>query len=331
MFMDGRKRIILLMMVLILILGVTLPNTEAAGGPQIALIITSLTGNVYLSQVYGFMDEAEKMGIPKPIILAAGGYDKIDVQIKQVEDMIAAKVDAIAITPISKQGLTPVIDRAIDQGIIVLHFGQISSSQKVKATIRSPQEKMGRRLGKAIGESLKGKGNVVMFNGPAGATWAQLETKGFKDVIEEDYPEIKILAEKWTIYDTGVAMNTMSDLLQTFPNNIDYIYTSFDTYAEGAARGLLIADKKIKMATANLTPATFQMLKDGTLEYVVGTGMVAEGRMAIQTLIKMFKGEEVPSLQFTPSIDYWAEDVQANPDGFDTSAEFFPEGWTYKP
>lgn len=302
-------------------------TTANEEGPTVALLLPSLTGNVYLSQAYGFIDEAEKLGWPRPIVLAAGGYDKIDVQVKQVEDMIAAGIDAIAIAPLSAEGLTPVVDKACDAGVTVLHFGQATNSTKVKVTIHSDQIEIGKKLAKSIGDSLNGEGNVVMFCGPTGATWSQLEYDGFMSVIKSDYPKINILAEKWTVYDAGVAMNTMNDLLQAF-DNIDFIYTSYDTYAEGAARALEIAGVKIKMNTASLSPKTFEMLKNGTLEYVVGTGMVAEGRMSIQAIDKMLKGEEVPAEQFTPSIDYWAKDVQANPDGYDTSAEYYPDGWT---
>lgn len=302
-------------------------KAQAPKSPKIALLMPSLAGNVYVSLTYGFLDEAKKMGIEQPIVLAAGGYDKLDVQVKQVEDMIAAGVDAIVIMPLSADGMIPVIDRAIDKGITLLEMGNITNSKKVKARVRSNQLDIGKRLGKAIAESLKGKGNVVMFNGPTGASWSQLETDGFKSVMK-DYPDIKILAEKWTVYDAGVAMNTMNDLLQAFPK-IDYIYTSYDTYAEGAARALEAAGKKgkIKMATASLSPATLQMLKDETLEYVVGTGMAAEGRLALQTVLKMIKGEQVPAEQWAPLTDYWSKDIKANPN-LDTTKEYYPDGWT---
>ncbi len=303
-------------------------QTETPKSPKIALLMPSLTGNVYVSLVYGFLDEAAKMGIERPIVLAAGGYDKLDVQVKQVEDMIADKVDGIVLMPLSEKGLISAVDKAIDQGIEVVEMGNKTDSAKVKARVRASQKEIGGRLGKAIADSLGGKGNVVMFNGPAGASWSIEETEGFKSVMK-DYSDINILAEKWTVYDAGVAMNTMNDLLQTFPD-IDYVYTSYDTYAEGAVRALEIAGKKgqIKVNTCCLSPATLQMLKEGSLDYVVGEGTVAEARTALQIMVKMIKKESVPEIQWNTLTDYWAKNVRANPERVDTTNEYYPEGWT---
>jgi len=299
---------------------------EEPKSPKIAVLMPSLSGRVYVSLVYGILDEAEKMGLEQPMVLAAGGYDKLDVQVKQVEDMMAAGVDAIIIMPLSEEGMTPALDRAVDAGIKVIEMGNQTTSQKVHARIRTDQVEVGKKLGEACVKALNGKGNVVMFNGPTGASWSQLETDGFKGVIT-NHPDIKILAEKWTVYDAGVAMNTMNDLLQAFPN-IDYIYTAYDTYAEGAASALETAGLKgkIKMGTVSLTPATLDMLKDGTLDYVVGTGTVAEGRMVLQTTLDVINGKEVPTMQYATLVDYFAEDVK-DPN-LDTSADFFPDGWT---
>lgn len=301
-------------------------KAEEPKKPKIAVLMPSLSGRVYVSLVYGILDEAKKMGLEQPMVLAAGGYDKIDVQVKQVEDMMAAGVDAIVIMPLSEEGMTPVLDRAVDAGIKVIEMGNQTNSKKVQARIRTDQVQIGEKLGEACVKALNGKGNVVMFNGPAGASWSQLETDGFKKVISKN-TDIKILAEKWTVYDAGVAMNTMNDLLQAFPQ-IDYIYTAYDTYAEGAASALETAGKKgkIKMSTVSLTPATLDMLKEGTLDYVVGTGTVAEGRMVLQTTLKVVKGEQVPAMQFATLVDYYAENVK-DPN-LDTSADFFPDGWT---
>lgn len=301
-------------------------SEQSAKTPKIAVLMPSLSGQVYVSLVYGILDEAEKMGLEQPIVLSAGGYDHLDAQVKQVEDLMVAGVDAIAIMPLAEEGMTPVLDRAVDAGIIVLETGNTTTSEKVQARVRTDDRQIGVKLGEACVKSLNGKGNVVMFNGPAGASWSILQTEGFKSVVD-NYPDIKILAEKWIVYDAGVAMNTMNDLLQAFPD-IDYVYTAYDTYAEGAASALEAAGLtgKIKVGTASLTTATLEMLKTGSLDYVVGTTTVLEGRMVLQTILKLYNGEEVPPLQFHLLEDFYAADV--NSPNLDTSNEFFPEGWT---
>jgi len=324
-----------LLMVIAFLAVIALPKTQLAQAasqtpvksPKIAVLMPSLSGQVYVALVYGIMDEAKKMGLERPIVLAAGGYDKLDVQMKQVEDMMAAGVNAIIIMPLSKEGMTPVLDRAVNAGIKVLEMGNDTTSKKVHARVRTDQIALGKKVAEAAIKKLKGKGNVVMFNGPAGASWSQLETEGFKSVTK-NYPDIKILAEKWTVYDAGVAMNTMNDLMQAFPK-IDYIYTAYDTYAEGAASALEAAGKKgtIPMATILLTPSTLKMLTEGVLDYVVGTGAVSEGRLVLQTIYSLTQGKQVPPVQYATLTDYFSDAVKANPN-IDTQNDFFPAGWT---
>jgi len=320
-------KLIFLFVMLLLLITVAIANYAQTENPKIAVLMPSLDGYIYVANLYGIMDEAEKLGIEKPIVLAAGGYDKLDVQVKQVEDMIASGVDSIIIMPLSRDGVVPVLDRAVDNGIKVVEMGNYSSSKKVHTRIRVSQYKLGQMMAEVIGKELNGEGNVVMFNGPAGSSWAIEETEGFKSVIEKKYPNINILAERWTVYDAGVAMNTMNDLLQAFPK-IDYVYASYDTYAEGAARALKAAGKegKIKMITACLTPTTLQMLKDGALDAVVGVPPVEEGRLNLRAAVKLAKGEEVPAQQWVPLELFKADEVKENMN-IDVTKNFFPEGW----
>lgn len=299
-------------------------SQTTARKPKIALLMPSLQGYVYVAKIYGFLDEAKKLGIT-PTVLGAGGYDKLEVQVKQVEDMIAAEVDVIVIQPLSEEGLIPAEDKAVDKGIKVLETGNVTTSKKVHARVRTDQAEIGRRLARAIGKNLNGKGNIVMFNGPAGASWSKMETEAFKEESKK-YPGIKILGERWSVYDAGVAMNIMNDYLQAFPN-IDYVYSAWDTYAEGAARAIETAGKKgqIGIVTAGLTSITVPLLKEGVVQYVVAANPVLEGRNILRYAVQLANGEQLPPLQFTPLSDFTAEDVK-KPD-VDLSGNFYPEGW----
>ena len=83
--------------------------------PKIAILMPSLQGYVYVGRAYGELSEAQEQGFEKPILLAAGGYDKLDVQVKQIEDAIAAGVNAIVIMPLSEEAMVPAIDRAVEK------------------------------------------------------------------------------------------------------------------------------------------------------------------------------------------------------------------------
>jgi hypothetical protein len=57
----------------------------------------------YVGQAYGYIDEAQSLGA-QVTLLEAGGYEHLDKQVSQVEDLIASKVDAIIIAAVSGPG-----------------------------------------------------------------------------------------------------------------------------------------------------------------------------------------------------------------------------------
>jgi len=328
------KRILCLVLSLLLVFAMTAcggnngSNDEASGELdfsklEAAILMPAVEGQIYVSLTYGCVAQAEELGMPTPVVLSAGGYGQLDTQISQVEDMIAAGKDIIIIMPLSKDGMAPVLDEAVEAGITVMEMGNVSNAELVKGRMLTDQITIGEMLGEACIESLNGQGNIVMFNGPAGASWSELETKGFLSAMEKA-PGINILAQKYTEYDAGVAMNTMNDLLQTF-SDIDYIYTAYDLYADGVLSALEQAGRTdIKVSTVNLTTNNIGALKEGKLDYIVTTESVQEGRDTMLSAIALLKGEEIPPIQYCSLVGYRSEDIT---DSLDTSRMFYPQGW----
>jgi ABC-type sugar transport system substrate-binding protein len=330
------KRVNLLVLLMVIVLAVPVGLFGAEKNVDIsklktAVMMPSLAGQIYVGITYGFIDNAKKAGVKTPtVVLAAGGYDKLEVQVKQMEDMIASGMDAIAIMPISQDGMAPVTDKAVNAGIKVIEVGNVTSSTKVQARLRSDQLTIGKKAALAIASKLKGKGgNVVMFNGPAGASWSLLQTEGFMSVMK-DYPEIKIIAQKWLIFDPGVSMNTMNDLLQAFPK-IDFVYCAGEAYVEGVRSSLKTAGRRgqeISVVTVTLSSAVLNGLKDGSVYYCVGNPPVNEGRMTFDVLLKMVKGETVPPMTYTTLFDYYSDKIKSGETKIDMNNEFYPTGWT---
>lgn len=290
---------------------------------EAAILMPAVEGQIYVSLTYGAVAQAEELGMPTPVVLSAGGYGNLDTQISQVEDMIAAGKDIIIIMPLSKEGMAPVLDEAVEAGVTVMEMGNISNAELVKGRMLTDQVTIGKMCGEAAIKALGGQGNLVMFNGPAGASWSELETQGFLSAME-NAPGINILAQKYTEYDAGVAMNTMNDLLQTFPD-IDYIYTAYDLYADGVLAALEQAGRTdILVSTVNLTSNNIDKLKEGKLNYIVTTESVQEGRDTLLSAVALLKGEEIPPIQYCSLAGYFPEDVT---DSLDTSRMFYPEGW----
>ncbi|MBI4593647.1 MAG: substrate-binding domain-containing protein, partial [Candidatus Rokubacteria bacterium] len=189
----------------------------------IGVLVPQLTNPHFLAQAFGYVDEAERLGA-KVILHDAGGYQYLDKQIAQIEDLIASKVNAICLVAVSGPGTVAVVDRAVAAGIPVINVNVMTNNEKVAIRIRSDDTVIGQTMAKFVQEKLR-KGNVVMQSGPAGASAFELRAKSFREHVTKNAPEIKILGERHSLNTPDLGLKNMEDFLQTFPQ-IDAVYNS---------------------------------------------------------------------------------------------------------
>ncbi|MBI2160439.1 MAG: substrate-binding domain-containing protein [Candidatus Rokubacteria bacterium] len=291
----------------------------------IGVLVPQLTNPHFLGQAYGYMDEAERLGA-KVILHDAGGYQYLDKQIAQIEDLIASKVDAICLVAVSGPGTVPVVDRAAAAGIPVVNVNVMTNNEKVAIRIRSDDTVIGETMARFLHERLK-KGSVVMQSGPAGASAFELRAKSFRAWIEKNTPGIKILGERHSLNTPDQGLKNMEDFLQTFPQ-IDAVYNSADFVAIGAAQALKAAGKagKVMIVTADFQPDTERMVREGVVTQAVVQQPVTMGRWAIRAAVNILEKREVPKLLYTPILSVTKDDVAT----VDLSTVRAPAGWKPK-
>ena len=64
-----------------------------------------------------------------------------------------------------------------------------------------------------------------MLYGAAGVTSLLARGEGFKEALKKQYPEMKILAERFCEVSRAEGLKQMEDFLQAFPGQINGVYT----------------------------------------------------------------------------------------------------------
>lgn len=144
-------------------------------------------------------------------LLYAAWNGKTENQTKAMDDAIAAKVDGIVLTSLSRAGLSASVDRATAAGIPVVTCmaGVETSSYTAEMSRNIPS--MGYSSAKALAEKLGGQGDVVLLHGIPGVDAAEFWKSGAKAAFAE-YPGIKIIAEQngnWSVADATNVMRTV--------------------------------------------------------------------------------------------------------------------------
>jgi len=257
----------------------------------IGVLVPHLTNPHFVALSYGYLSEAEKWGA-EAVLFDAGGYIYLDKQIQQIEDLVAMGVDAICLVSISEEGTAPAVNRAVDAGIPVINTNNVTNSEKVCIKITSDNEEIGKIEAKYLAEKLNGKGNILMMNGVAGTTWGIHRSKGFKDYIQENYPEIKILDERWLDNSPEAGLKEMDDALQVY-DNIDAVFTAAENNALGVVKAIESSGetRKILITSVDPSPEGIAQIRKGKIDMMVVQGSVYQGTWAIKAAINILEGK----------------------------------------
>jgi ABC-type sugar transport system substrate-binding protein len=290
---------------------------------RIGVTIPHLANPHYVGQAYGYIDEAQALGA-QVTLLEAGGYEHLDKQISQMEDLVASKVDAIILAAISGPGTVGAVESAVAAGIPVINVNVMTDSDKVVTRIRSDDDVIGRMQADFMGERLNGMGNVVMLRGAPGTSWAEIRGNAFKKQLAAKYPNVKVLGEQYSQSTPADGLRLMEDFLQTFPQ-ITGVYNGADSTAVGAAQAIASAGKggSIVVTATDFQPDTEKFIREGVITASVLQQTVTMGRWGVRAAISHLEKKVVPPVLFTGQILATKDNLGT----LDLSTVRAPEGW----
>jgi ribose transport system substrate-binding protein len=175
---------------------------------------------------------AELKKINPNVNVTVVGYDyDLGKQFTEIDNFIAAGVDFIILNPGDPKAIAPAIKKAQAAGIPVVAVDTVADGADAAVTTDNVQA--GSIAGQYIADRLKGKGDVIIENGPQVSSVID-RVDGVKQVLAK-YPGIKVLSDDQDgkgSRDGGLAV--AQGYLTRFPH-IDAVFTINDPQAIGTA------------------------------------------------------------------------------------------------
>ncbi|HHY81742.1 MAG TPA: autoinducer 2 ABC transporter substrate-binding protein [Clostridiales bacterium] len=227
------------------------------------------------------------------------GTPEIDatLQSQLIQDLIAAKVDAICVVPVDPGSLEPVLKQARDAGIVVIaHEG--ASLKNVDYDIEAfNNEQYGAfimdNLAEAMGEEGLYTTMVAHVTNASHNEWADGGVKHQK----EKYPNMKLLEEEPRVEseDNGdVAYQKAKELFKKYPDLKGIMGTSsYD--APGIARAIQelgLVGKAFTSGTG-MPAANAELLKSGIVKSLTLWDPALAGKAMCALAVKVLRGEEI--------------------------------------
>jgi ribose transport system substrate-binding protein len=174
-------------------------------------------------------------------------------QVRQVQNFINQKVDALIVSPNEPGPLTAPVSQACAQKIPVIILDRSVNTNCYTSFIGGDNVLIGRKAGEAAAKLLPNGGNVVELQGILSDTPQIDRDKGFREGIQSN-PKIKIIAHREAKWLKEPATSTMQQWLTRYPK-IDLVYGENDPMALGAylaAAGAKKADQMHFIGTDGL-------------------------------------------------------------------------------
>lgn len=194
-------------------------------------ISVGLLGNpFFVATIKGIEAKAKEITPAAKITSVSADYD-LNKQFTQMDNFSAAGTDIVMINAVDPKAIEPSVKRAQAAGMVVAAFDVAAAGADV--TVMTDNVKAGELSCQYIADHLKGKGDVLIINGPQVSSIVDRVT-GCKNVFSK-YPDIKVLSDNQDAKGSregGFAVG--QGLLTRFPK-IDAVFAINDPTAIGVS------------------------------------------------------------------------------------------------
>jgi inositol transport system substrate-binding protein len=226
-------------------------------------------------------------------------------QLNQIENFIAQKVDAIIVNPVDTDATPRITRLAVRAGIPLVYVNRLPADKQLPpgvAFVGSDETQSGTLQMREVCRLLQGRGNIVIMMGELTNQSARQRTQDVFDVIARPPCHgIQVVAKQTANWKRTEAADLMTNWLSAGLRP-QAVVANDDEMAIGAIQSLKQAKLLSSTVVAGIdaTADGLAALKAGELKATVFQNGAAQGAGAVDTALKLARGEKVPSFVWVP-------------------------------
>jgi ribose transport system substrate-binding protein len=263
----------------------------------------------------GAKAELERLGVDLVAQTESVGaeYDA-GKQRDDIETVLALKPDLMITLVADPVATASAYRKAVEQGtelvIISVVPEGLEHGRDYAALVTDDLFEMGHKAADALAAAIGGKGKVGYVFHDADFYVTNQRDQAFKKTIEENYPDIEIVAEQG-IADPAKAEEIANAMITQNPD-LDGIYVTWAEPAEGVVAALRAAGSKdTKVVTLDLSePLALDMMRDGNIAALVADAAYELGRATVASGALGLLGEPAPEFAVAPAMSVTAGTIR---------------------
>ncbi len=220
-----------------------------------------------------------------------------DGQISVMQDFVTKKVDGICLAPLDKQALVDSVKYAHASGIPVLIFDSALDDESVIVSyVATDNHKGGQLAAERLGDTLGGKGNVILLRYNPGSESTEQREQGFLETLKSDFPDIKLLtSDEYAGTTPELSLDKATQVLTKYKADVHGIFAVCEPNAAGVLKALEETGLagNVKFIAFDPNKELIQGMADGKVHGIVLQDPVTMGYESVMRLAAHLKKESV--------------------------------------
>lgn len=239
-----------------------------------------------------FKEKAEAEGIE---VIFYNANENNATQVSQIESLIEAEVDVLVVIPYDKDGVSKVINEAINKGIKVISYDRLIQDAPVDVYLSFDNLKVGGLMATEL--LAVTKGNYVLINGSPEDNNSSMFRMGYMKALKSyvDSGDVEIVKEVWADdWREEPAYDAIVEVLNSGVE-IDGIIGANDHLADAAIRALSERGLAgtVYVAGHDADVSACQRIVEGTQHVTIYKPIDVIATKAVEVAIQLAKGEDI--------------------------------------
>ncbi len=243
---------------------------------------------------------------------SAGGYDKPDVQLNQLELAVNdPQTKGIILWSVDPKATLPLVKKALSRGVKVVGFLEPLKDPRVTNTIYDDTKGIAAEITEAIIAKMGGKGRIATILGIAGSTTHRNFVAGSRAAIAR-HPGIKLVAQREYVgVDPAKSQQLTEEVLRKNPD-LKGVLTIVGQEAQGVIRGVDGAGlrKQVVIGSWAITgPTDVELISSQAQDLALGLPFVQWAHSAVYDVVTAASGKKVPRWAAPPGQLYTPQNI----------------------
>lgn len=288
------------------------------------VITLSNASPYWLAVKAGAESEAAKVGNVEIRFDAPREDTELAQQIEIFNNAITAQVDGILLAAQNPEALVEPIQRAQAAGIPVVTIDSGVEPNVADSYLATDNVAAAEELAKHMAALMNEQGTYAIVNSSMQFTSGIERPKGF-DKGMEAFPNIESVGMQLSQSDMAKAQEQAANFMQANPD-LGLIFGANDRSAVGVGNAIKAAGNggKVLMASFDVNENLITFLREGILQASLLQSPYDMGVMGVQTLLKIYAGEQVEQKIATPTFILTPENLDT-PEAITAIQQYMPD------